>query len=641
MQQSAPGPLISATDFSELILENMVERIIAFDCNFKVLQVNQAFARWMGSSVDDAAGRSLFELLPELDTPARRAVLEQLWTGAAHFSNERYRSEEGFFEWRANPLRNHGGTIIGGLCLLRDITPVMKQFNEIGKLRTALHEKDVLLESRARIAEAILDHTHDYIAVLDTGLVYRAVNKAFLKYAGKTSEEMIGRQVLEVFPWLETSVFYTGMQEALTGKPVEYKNIPFSLSGGYANAYFIPLTFGDGLVYGVMLMTQDITELVQRRQEQEAAANAMRGQLQAVVRHRSALRSVFDASRDVILVFNREYIVQEANQRFMEYVGRSRDEVLGRSVYDIYGPGFRDSDIFQQLEQCWTGEVVVSDNYRFLQGEARGRVSLMPLHDEQGTITNVMVVAEDHTELLQKNEELARVNRELAERNQELDSVLYAASHDLRAPVRKIRYFLSALGALAPGSKTGPELLEKAGRAAERMESLVNSLADFQKNLPQESRSPTDLDTLLRTEATRLGLAGNIHWTSLPEIRAYPAQLRLLFEELFTNALKFRQPDRPLRVQVSAEEVPRGNGPSMLLLAVTDNGSGFDPACNDRVCDLFFRAHDAGFSGNGLGLPLCRKIMHAHQGSISVAGRKGEGTTVCLHFPCISVTAAG
>ncbi|RYZ23015.1 MAG: PAS domain S-box protein [Chitinophagaceae bacterium] len=642
MQQSAPGPLISATDFSDLILENMVERIIAFDTGFNVLQVNAAFARWTGISNEAAAGRSLFDLLPELDTVPRRAVLAQLQAGHTHFSNERYRSEDGYFEWRANPLRNSDGVVIGGLCLLRDITPVIAQFNEIGKLKTALHEKDVLLESRARLAEAILDHTHDYIAVLDAGLRYRAVNKAFLEYAGKTSAEMIGRHVLEVFPEMKDSVFHTDMLAALQGKPGAYKNIPFSKDRSRsANAFMIPLTFGDGLVYGVMLMTQDITELVQAKKEQQELNAVLQQQLELAARQEGELRSIFDATRDLVAIIGSDNRIVEMNHAFLKYLGISRTEVVGRDVMDAYGSRDRAADVYGALARCREGAVIVDDNHRFLLGDRRGRLSMVPLYDTKGTVTGVMAVIHDLTELLHNNAQLVATNSLLAQRNRELDAVIYAASHDLRAPVRKISYYLSVLEKPEGGAEERAAALGKISRSAGQMERLLQELVNYHRTLPDEATVPVDLDAQLREVAARLGLAANVRATgSLPVLQAQPGPLRLLFDELLTNAHKFRSPEKPLLVTVSSETITAAES-NMLVLTVTDNGSGFNPSCNERVCDLFFRAHDAHTSGSGLGLSLCRKIMDAHGGSIAVEGRPGTGVTVRLSFPQFSGTLAG
>ena len=123
-----------------------------------------------------------------------------------------------------------------------------------------------------------------------------------------------------------------------------------------------------------------------------------------------------------------------------------------------------------------------------------------------------------------------------------------------------------------------------------------------------------------------------IETSHLPQVMGDPSQLRQVFYNLFTNAIKFRG-DRPPKIEVNASEDPNGDW----LVRVKDHGIGIDMQYSDRIFRIFQRLHTADeYPGTGIGLAICKKIVERHQGRIWVESKPGEGTTFFLTLPRVN-----
>ncbi len=233
---------------------------------------------------------------------------------------------------------------------------------------------------------------------------------------------------------------------------------------------------------------------------------------------------------------------------------------------------------------------------------------------------------------------LAERTDELAGSNAELQAFAYAASHDLREPLRMVSSFLSLLERRA-GPKLDEEEREFIGFArdgARRMDRLVLDLLEYsragRKEAPFERVALAEaVDSALSNLRTRIEESGAavVVAPDLPDVAGHPDELSRLFQNLIANALKYRDPDRRLMVRIDAQRFG-----TRVLVAVRDNGIGIAPEHQERVFALFERLHSRGHSeGTGIGLALCRKIMAHHKGRIWVDSAPGEGSTFVLGFP--------
>jgi signal transduction histidine kinase len=234
-------------------------------------------------------------------------------------------------------------------------------------------------------------------------------------------------------------------------------------------------------------------------------------------------------------------------------------------------------------------------------------------------------------ELLRKHAELERSNREL----QDFASV---ASHDLQEPLRKVRAFGDRLSAKygAELTEQGRDYLARMQDAAARMQTLINDLLTFSRVTTRaQPFVAVDLTALVGQVLTDLEVRiqqseARVQVDELPTIDGDPLQLRQLFQNLLSNALKFQQPDVAPVVHVYAEDVDEGT----VRICVRDNGIGFDEKYLDRIFTIFQRLHGrVEYEGTGIGLAVCRKIVDRHGGTISARSAPGAGATFLVTLP--------
>lgn len=244
---------------------------------------------------------------------------------------------------------------------------------------------------------------------------------------------------------------------------------------------------------------------------------------------------------------------------------------------------------------------------------------------------------------LDEHDKLAELTRELEERvqrrtaelqaaNEELEAFSYSVSHDLRAPVRHVDGFAQLLEKelKAPGAKAA-HYLATIGAAARRMGALIDDLLQLSRTGRQVlGRRRVDTGALVRGlihEAAPELARRKVEWEvgELPAVMADPALLRIVLQNLLSNAMKYSRPRPAARIAVSARAA--GDGVTVEI-SVRDNGVGFDPRFKDKLFGVFQRLHrEEEFEGTGIGLATARRIVHRHGQRIWGEGMPGEGAT--------------
>jgi light-regulated signal transduction histidine kinase (bacteriophytochrome) len=264
-------------------------------------------------------------------------------------------------------------------------------------------------------------------------------------------------------------------------------------------------------------------------------------------------------------------------------------------------------------------------------------VSCTPLKDRRGKLTGSVHVARDITQRKRAEEALQLAAEELKRSNEDLEHFAYMASHDLQEPVRVISGMLQVLQ-----RRYGPQLDEKARElidfavdGAGRMGNMIRDLLAYSRlDRKPKATEPADLDgalaaALANLAATTAEAGAVITRDPLPGLVADGRQLEQLFQNLLGNAVKFRKPDQPCRIHVGAERRAEG-----WAVFVRDNGIGIAPEQHGRIFEIFQRLHGQGkYSGTGIGLAICKRIVERHGGRIWVESRPDEGATFCFTIP--------
>ena len=234
---------------------------------------------------------------------------------------------------------------------------------------------------------------------------------------------------------------------------------------------------------------------------------------------------------------------------------------------------------------------------------------------------------------LQLNEQAGELRRS----NAELEQFAYVASHDLQEPLRKVASFCQLLQRryAAELDDRANQYIDFAVDGANRMQTLISDLLSFSRVGRVHRRyASVDLEQILTETLDSLSMAiedtrAVVTHDPLPTVTADATQMGMLLQNLIANAVKFRDPQRPPRVHLSAR---RDGG--QWVFAVNDNGIGISPDYAERVFVIFQRLHtrDA-YPGNGIGLAMCRKIVEFHGGTISVDPDYSPGTRISFTLP--------
>lgn len=237
----------------------------------------------------------------------------------------------------------------------------------------------------------------------------------------------------------------------------------------------------------------------------------------------------------------------------------------------------------------------------------------------------------------QKTTELNLLVDKLQRSNTDLESFAYAASHDLQEPLRTIISYLQLIERRE--NNFSPETLEYFGfviKGASRMNNLLQGLLDYSRvnDLRTDEVDTLDMNDILILIKDNLRGAiektnGQIWVGGLLEIKGNKTQIIQLFQNIISNALKFRRPEVAPIIKVSCQVVG-----SFIEFKIEDNGIGIEPKFHDKIFGLFNRLNPVGsYKGSGIGLALCKRIVEYHNGEISVSSSSSGGTSFRIRLP--------
>lgn len=237
--------------------------------------------------------------------------------------------------------------------------------------------------------------------------------------------------------------------------------------------------------------------------------------------------------------------------------------------------------------------------------------------------------------------------------NQELEQFAYVASHDLQEPLRKISTFSDRLQLKYKNDlpADAQQMLDRMVAAVVRMRVLINDLLIFSRagRITTESISPVDMNALLQDVLSDIEISLQEHHVAvhypapLPVIEGSATSFHQLLMNILTNAVKFAHPERPLEITITYQLI-KGKDVNIIKenmanddfcrICLEDNGIGFDQNYAERIFLLFQRLHGISeYSGTGIGLAICKKIVDSHHGYIMAYGYPDKGATFVIILP--------
>jgi PAS domain S-box-containing protein len=351
------------------------------------------------------------------------------------------------------------------------------------------------------------------------------------------------------------------------------------------------------------------------------------------------LGAIVESSDDAIIVKDLDGTILSWNRGAERVFGYTAEEVIGKNISILAAPDRVNEppDILTRLRQ---GERV--DHYKTTRKTKDGRIltislTVSPLFDPRGSVIGPSKVARDITQSETQAEALQAANDALMAANADMEQFVYSASHDLQEPLRMVatysellmRTFREQLG------PDGLEYLDYVFQGALRMEQLLKDLRSYAlvSTLHKEPVDFIDSGVALDRALANLRPAvvetgARITSAALPRVRFHEFRLEQVFQNLISNALRYRSAARP-EIRISVK--PEGNG---WLFAVRDNGIGINPSYQEQVFDLFKRLHSvADYPGTGMGLAICKRIIERARGKIWVESEPGRGSTFYFTIP--------
>jgi len=375
---------------------------------------------------------------------------------------------------------------------------------------------------------------------------------------------------------------------------------------------------------------------------------------EALAAEHHLLLSIIDTIPDHVYVKDVEgrFILDNIAHRAM-YGPKTEGSTTGRTVFDYYSADDAerfDDDDHRVIE---TGEGIFNLEEPRAQEDGSElwiQTTKVPLRDTDGSIIGLVGISADISNRKAAEEQLLRFAAQLESSNTELQNFASVASHDLQEPLRKIQAFSDRLRAKCGAVLTdqGLDYLERMESAARRMQVLIQDLLKLSRitscALPFEQCNLGEIvrAVLLDLEIMIEQKNATVEVGELPTIEADPVQMRQLFQNLISNALKFQRPgDKPEvvvegRVYQMKERNIAGAAPGQQIckIVVRDNGIGFDTGFAEQIFIVFQRLHTRSeYEGTGIGLAVCRKITDRHGGSIVAKSAEGQGAAFIVTLP--------
>ena len=605
---------VSEEQYRTLLNEVHDYAIFMLDPMGRVVTWNAGAERINGYAAEEIIGRNFACFFPQADIEAGKPA-EMLKIAAAGG-----RHEDQGWRVRKNGLRYVSSTTY---TLLRDRNGGLRGFSEITR---------DLSETKELGAKylGLLEAAPDAMVVVNQSGEIVLVNLQAEKQFGYRRDELLGQKVSSIVPYGFTErLVADGLRSAedalaqqigtgieLTARRKDGSEFPIEIM-------LSPLRSPEGI-----LVTAAIRDISVRH-----AADAH------LVRMEGRYRGLLEAAPDAMVVVNEQGEIVLLNLQAEKQFGYPRDELLGQKLTNIIPEGFAERLIADGLrsaedalaQQIGTGLELTAlrkDGSRFPM-----ELMLSPLESDTGTLVTVAI--RNITLRNAASIELLHTVEELKRSNEDLQQFAYVASHDLQEPLRMVASYVALIARRYKGKldADADEFIAFAVDGAKRMQSLIQDLLAYSrvgsKGVELVKTSSEDaLNRAIRNLRVAIADSGaQVTHGALPSVLADEIQLTQLFQNLLGNAIKYRRAEAP-GVHIAA----RRSGAKKWIFSVQDNGLGIESQYFERIFGMFQRLHGREeFSGTGMGLAICKKIVERHGGDISVESTIGQGST--FRFP--------
>ena len=506
-------------------------------------------------------------------------------------------------------------------------------------------------------------------------LVAKMANNSLLNFFKKESEEFLGNKLFDTIPEIKETmgnlykeVFHN--KESVRGTEFQI-SLPLNgkLRSFYFNFIIHPILIVEGEVKEVMMVVNEVTDIVDSKNE--------------LVKNESQFRHHMQHSPVAMAILRgKDFKIELANNRMLTHLwGKTREEVIGKPLLAVF-PELMNQKYPEELMEVLDTGVAIKDKASKVDIVVNGvnkefylDYHYIPLSDLDTTISGVIVTATDVTDqvlyskrlegftrelesqvalrtnlLLEANEKLKDSVDKLKQANEELQSFAYVSSHDLQEPLRKIQMYSSLILEKEYGnfSSKGKGYFDKVTFAASRMRTLIDDLLSFSRSNDDITKyEMIDFNEVIHQVLEDMAPTieeseARITVKDLPKAEAIFFQMRQVFSNLISNAIKFSKKDGKPEIVISASKVPESQVKLRNLnqkkkyfeFLIKDNGIGFPKGMESKIFEVFQRLHTKHeYEGTGIGLAIVKKVINNHCGLVIAESIQGKGTTFKIIFP--------
>ncbi len=619
-ERAKTGKTLGATAFQSLV-EAAPDAMVVIDSGGTIILINRQFELLFGYSRDELIGQTMEILVP--DSVRERHHIHR----DGYFAEPKFREMGSGIELRA---RRKDGTEFPVEISLSPLQTEQEML-ATASIRDITERKNIGERFRA-----LLDAAPDAMVIVDSDARIALVNDQTEKLFGYKRDALIGKNVTVLMPerfrgthgehterfFRHPNVRPMGQGLELFGRRKDGREFPIEIS-------LSPIDTGQGL--------QAIAAIRDTSERKKASER---------------FRALLETAPDAMVIVDQKGIINLVNQQAEKLFGYTRDEFIGKDVKELMPERFRQGhgqhtqSYFQKPNVRPMGRGLELFGVRKDGTEFPIEISLSPIETERGL--NATAAIRDITDRKLAERKMQRYLEKIEQSNRDLEQFANVASHDMREPLRKIRTFCDRLQAKCGDqlNDDGQDYLRRMMDSADRMSVLMENLLEYSRlNSRSQEFEPVDIGEVVHGVLSDLETMieerkASIEVGELPVIDADRHMMRRMFQNLIVNALKFQPPGKSPNISIGSMPSDRSENVDLVVnetfveLYVKDDGIGIAPEHRQRIFDMFQRLHShSEYSGTGIGLAICERIIGHHNGRIRVESQPGEGATFILTLP--------
>lgn len=591
---------------------NHIDSMLAYwDKNEVCLFANDAYKKWFGKSSEDMIGKiTMKELLGSLydkNLPYIKGAL----SGVPQVFEREIITPQGIRNSIAHYYPDMvNNTTNGFYVYVSDVT----NFKDTEKKLKASELK----------FRQFLESAPDAVVIIDQSGNIEAVNAQTENLFGYNREELTGKQIEFLIPEKLRSKHLAN--RALFSKSPHVRPMGagmelFALKKDGVE-FPVEISISPIHVYDRMYVSAAIRDISARKEEEKMIYQ---------------LATIIESTDDGIISKTLDGYILTWNRGAEKIFGYTRQEAVGRNISLLFPSELLEEET-ELMDKVMKGYILSQyETVRMRKDHAKINVAitLSPIKNKTGTIVGVSKIVRDITKQKEEQEKL-KLFAILESKSKEMEQFAYIASHDLREPLLTIKnyveLFIADYGATV--EREPKRYLNSILKATNRMDTLIHALLEYSKLSKIKQVQEVNCNDMLEQVKEDLGniitkTKATITNDNLPVIKAYPVELKLLFQNLLVNAMKYHKPNTLPEVNISARKFS-----NFFEFRVMDNGIGIAEENKERIFLMFQRLHKREeYEGTGIGLAHCKKIVELHNGKIWVESELGKGSTFVFTIP--------